>query len=178
MHKSTILWARALLCAAIISGTSLFAQTTISGNDVVVNGESFFAAANITSELSRLAREDGILASGDNFKQIAVSGASISSILSFYRNCNPKPTYLISDGAGIDLMNGNCSDENCSVIQNSKNTLEEYLQAMRDGGTEKLLWMIYPDPIGGNWANLKNNQDIWCLENPGRGISFVSVIDD
>jgi hypothetical protein len=38
---------------------------------------------------------------------------------------------------------------------------------MRKGGTKKLLWMIYPDPIkqyaGGN---LKKNQDIWAVVIP------------
>jgi hypothetical protein len=143
--------------------TSCFAQTVIKGNDCVINGESFFAASNIASEMTRLAKADGILASNDAIKQIAVSGATISSILGFYRNCNPKPTYLFSDGAGIDLFaNGNCSDENCALIRNCKNTLLQYLEAMKTSGTKKLLWMIYADPQGSNWAVLKKNQDIWA----------------
>src|SRR6185369_840309 len=89
--------------------TSGLAETVIKGDDCVINGESFFAASNIKDELSRLAKADGMLAASENFKQIAVSGAPISSILGFYKSCNPKPTYLISDGAGIDLFaNGNC----------------------------------------------------------------------
>jgi hypothetical protein len=83
--------------------------------------------------------------------------------MGFYKNCNPKPTYLISDGAGIDLMSGNCSDASCSKIQSCKQTLMQYVEAMRDGGTKKLLWMIYPDPkppMGS--ATLQKNQDIWA----------------
>ena len=142
------------------------AQPKVKGTDLVCNGESFFQASNICSELSRLAKADGVLAQGENFKQIAVSGAPIASILNFYKNCNPKPTYLVSDGAGIDLMSGNCSDVNCSKIQSCKNTLLQYLAEMKKGGTKKLLWMIYPDPQGGNWATLKKNQDLWAQVVP------------
>ncbi len=166
MRKITHFWKAKLFSGLVFTGACLYAQGTISGNDLVTNGESFFAASNIASELTRLARADGILGSGESVKDISVSGAPIASILSFYRNVNPKPKYLISDGAGIDLMNGNCSDENCSTIQNSKKTLLDYLAAMKEGGTEKLLWMIYPDPQGSNWANLKRNQDIWAQVVP------------
>ena len=149
-----------LFTIAIIStATFLQAQPTIKGTDLVCNGESFFQASNICSELSRLARADGVLAQGDNFKQIAVSGAPIANILNFYKNCNPKPTYLVSDGAGIDLMNS-------SNISALSNTLKQYLDEMKKGGTKKLLWMIYPDPQGGQWATLKKNQDLWAEEVP------------
>ena len=167
MRKLNFPYKAAMLLAGVGFQASAFAQTTvIKGTDCVVNGESFFAASNVASELSRLAKADGYLAASDNFKQIAVSGANISSILGFYRNCNPKPTFLISDGAGIDLMNGNCTDENCTVIKNCKTTLLQYLDAMKTNGTKKLLWMFYPDPQGTNWATLKKNQDIWAKVVP------------
>jgi hypothetical protein len=162
--RKFIVFLAALVYAGIISAPLMQVQAAvIQGNDLVCNGESFFQASNICSELSRLAREDGILAQGDNFKQIAISGAPIASILSFYKNCNPKPTYVVSDGAGIDLMSGNCSDVNCSKIQQCKNTLLQYLAEMKKSGTKRLLWMIYPDPqppMGS--ATLKKNQDLWA----------------
>jgi hypothetical protein len=158
MRKTLSLLAAALICAGAGFQATSIAQT-IKGTDCVCNGESFFQASNICSELSRLAKADGILASNDNFKQIAVSGANISQILGFYKNCTPKPTYLISDGAGIDLM----SSSNISALSN---TLKQYLDEMKKGETKKLLWMIYPDPQGSNWATLKKNQDLWAVEVP------------
>jgi len=134
----------------------------LKGSDLVINGESFFAASNIASELTRLARADGVLPANESFKQIAVSGASISQIMGFYKSCNPKPKYLISDGGGIDLMYGNCSNSECSTIKTCKNTLLQYLDEIKKGGTKKLIWMIYPDPQNAQWANLKKNQDIWA----------------
>jgi len=160
MRKFLVLLA-AMVSIGIFSASMAQAQhvTKITANDLVCNGESFFQASNICSELSRLAKADGILASNDNFKQIAVSGANISQILGFYKNCTPKPTYLISDGAGIDLM----SSSNISALSN---TLKQYLDEMKKGETKKLLWMIYPDPQGSNWATLKKNQDLWAVEVP------------
>jgi hypothetical protein len=134
----------------------------LKGTDLVINGESFFAASNIASELTRLARADGVLPANESFKQVAVSGAPIASIMGFYKNCNPKPKYLLSDGAGIDLMNGNCTNAECSTIKNCKATLLQYIDEMKKGGTKRLMWMVYPDPQGGNWATLKKNQDIWA----------------
>jgi len=158
----------ALTYAGIFSASAVQAQhvTKISASQLVTNGESFFQASNITSELTRLARADGYIGSSESFKCVAVSGAPIASIVNFYKNCNPKPVYLVSDGAGIDLMSGNCTDENCATIKNCKNTLLTYIEEMKKGGTKKLLWMIYPDPQGGSWATLKKNQDIWAKVVP------------
>ena len=122
--------------------------TEIEASQLVTNGESFFQASNITSELTRLARRDGFIGSNESFRCIAVSGMPIATILNQYKNCSPKPTYLISDGGGIDMMQGNCTNADCSTIKNCANTLREYLNEMKNGGTKKLLWMIYPDPQG------------------------------
>jgi hypothetical protein len=166
MHKFLVLFAAVVLAGMFSAQVTQVQAVVIKGTDCVCNGESFFQASNICSELSRLAKADGVLASSDNFKQIAISGANISQILGFYKSCSPKPTFLVSDGAGIDLMNGNCTDENCSVIKSCKSTLLQYLDAMKTGGTKKLLWMIYPDPQKSYAGTLKTNQDIWAKVVP------------
>ncbi len=129
----------------------------IRASDVVVNGESFFAMSNITSELSRLARRDGYIGENESFREIAVSGSNISQIMNYYQNCNPKPLYLISDGGGIDLLMG-------GTIQSTLNTLRQYIGAMKRGGTKKFLWMRYPDPQGPFWAGLKAKHDVYNPE--------------
>jgi len=134
-------------------------KPSLKGTDLVCNGESFFDASNIRDELTRLARADGVLPNNEKFGQVAVSGAPIASIVNQYKNCNPKPTYLVSDGAGIDLMQS-------GDMTKLGNTLKQYIEEMKKGGTKCLLWMIYPDPQGGTWANLKNNQDKWAVEVP------------
>src|SRR4051812_36288361 len=102
MRKVRLFHLAALLGAGIVSHP--FAQTKVKASDVVINGESFFAAANIASELTRLARADGFIGAGESFRQIAVSGAVMTGILNQYKNCSPKPVYMITDGGGNDLM--------------------------------------------------------------------------
>ncbi|MBN1575481.1 MAG: hypothetical protein JW913_02960 [Chitinispirillaceae bacterium] len=150
--------------AIMVLGSGMEAQaqehvTKIKASDLVANGESFFELSNITSELTRLARADGFIGSNESFRQIAKAGYSISQILNLYKNCSPKPVYLVSDGAGIDLMSS-------SNVQSLGNTLKQYLEEMKKGGTKKLLWMTYPDPQGGQWATLKKNQDLWAEAVP------------
>jgi hypothetical protein len=131
-------------------------------NDVAINGESFFGASNIRDELTRLARRDSVIAPTATFRQIAVSGAVMTQILGYYNNANPKPKYVISDGGGNDLM-GACTPATtaCPKVQSTIATVRAYFDSMRTGGTEKVLWMRYPDPQGTNFANLKVNQDLY-----------------
>ena len=148
--------------ASLFGASLLQAQQTVTKIDpqsLVTNGESFFEASNITSELTRLARRDGYIGQNESFRTVSKSGQPLSVIINQYKNCNPKPTYLISDGGGIDLMNS-------SDIAGLSTKLKQYLEEMKKGGTKKLLWMIYPDPQGGQWATLKRNQDLWAEAVP------------
>jgi hypothetical protein len=154
----------ALLLAGAVSRTG--AQTKIKANDWVVNGESFFAAANIAAELTRLAKADGYLDASVSVKQIAVSGAVMTGILNQYKSCTPKPTFLFTDGGGNDLM-GSCgatATPECAAIKSALNTVKEYFAEMKTGGTKKVIWMRYPDPYGSSWATLKTNQDVYNPE--------------
>ncbi len=164
MRQTGMVFGLALL--GVVFNAPTWAQTKIKASDVVINGESFFAAANITSELTRLARADGAIGSSESFRQIAVSGAVMSGILNQYKNCNPKPIYVITDGGGNDLM-GSCGSPvttNCAAIKNTLVTVQQYFDQMKTSGTKKVLWMRYPDPQKANFANLKANQDVYNPE--------------
>jgi hypothetical protein len=141
--------------------------TKIKAADLVTNGESFIAPpCIITSELARLAKADGYLESGD-FRNVAKPGVGIATVMDQYKSCNPKPTYLVTDGAGIDLMGNACTDSTCSLIRGCRTTLLKYLEEMRKGGTKNVLWMIYPDPVKQYaGSSLKKNQDIWAVVVP------------
>jgi hypothetical protein len=169
MRKFLMVFTAALIYAGIFSVPMAQAQhvTKIKAADLVTNGESFIASpCIITSELARLAKADGYLESGD-FRNVAVPGVGIATVMDQYKKCNPKPTYLVSDGAGIDLMGNACTDSTCSLIRSCRTTLLKYLEEMRKSGTKKLLWMIYPDPIKQYaGSNLKKNQDIWAVVVP------------
>ena len=159
---------RFLACAGAASALLIqaYAKPSLKGTDLLCNGESFFAASNIASELTRLAQADGVLASGQNFGQVAVSGVPIGTVFTQFKNANPKPKYVVTDGGGIDLMSNNCNtgDTNCALIQQLKNTMIQYIAEMKKDGVKAFLWMCYPDPQGSNWATLKKGQDIWAVE--------------
>lgn len=153
----------ALLC--VCGAAAAPALTKPKGNDVVINGESFFALANIKDELTRLARADGYIGASESFRQIAVSGAVMTGILNQFKNCTPKPIYVITDGGGNDIM-GACTpaDATCPSIKSALATVKLYFDEMKNTGVKKVLWMRYPDPQGSNYANLKKNQDIYNPE--------------
>jgi hypothetical protein len=154
----------------VITASSLLMQAnaakpSLKGSDLLCNGESFFAASNICSELTRLARADGVLPANESFKQVAVSGKPISTVFEQFKNANPKPKYVVTDGGGIDLMSNNCAvgDVNCGMIQNLKKTMQDYIAEMARTGVKSFIWMCYPDPQGANYATLKRGQDIWAV---------------
>jgi hypothetical protein len=165
MRKFIMVLKVAAMCAGIFSIEVVQAQPKLKGTDLLCNGESFFAAANICKELSRLARADGVLASGD-FSQVAVSGVPIATVLNQFKSANPKPKYVVTDGGGIDLMSNNCKtgDTNCAVIQQLKNTMIQYIAEMKKSGVKAFLWMCYPDPQKNYAGALKTGQDIWAIE--------------
>lgn len=150
---------------SICGATPSSAQTKPKAGDVVINGESFFAAANIKDELTRLARTDGYIGASENFRQIAVSGAVMTGILNQFKNCTPKPLYVISDGGGNDIM-GACApaDATCPSIKSALATVKLYFDEMKKSGVKKVMWMRYPDPQKPNFAELKKNQDIYNPE--------------
>ncbi len=141
---------------------TMYAQKPqLTSNDLVTNGESFFQMTQITEELSRLAREDGVLTGGD-FHEVAVSGQNLRTIIGQFTSCNPKPKYLVTDGGGIDLAMGvNCQagDENCPAIVTLKGTLLDYINEMKKAGVKAFIWMGYPEAPGNQ--SLTRNQAIW-----------------
>jgi hypothetical protein len=145
------------------------AKPSLKGTDVLCNGESFFAASNICTELTRLAKADGALASSESFKQVAVSGVPISTVFNQYKSASPKPKYVVTDGGGIDLMSNSCAvnDTNCALVQSLKKTMKDYIAEMARTGVTSFIWMCYPDPQGSNWATLKKGQDIWAIVAKG-----------
>ena len=137
-------------------------KTTVNRKRSVVQWRIIFEMTDICKELSKLAREDGVLISNKNFNQVAQSGQPISVIRNnFVTKANPKPKYVVTDGGGIDLMFANCQpgDKNCGQIQECKRELLLYIDEMKKAGVKAFLWMGYPEVP--NMQNLTINQAIW-----------------
>lgn len=148
--------------ACLFMAFTMYAEKPqLTENDLVTNGESFFAYTQITAELSRMAREDGVLTGNKDFHMVAVSGKDMSTIIQQFKNCNPKPKYLVTDGGGIDLSGASCQagDENCGAILTLKQKLLNYIDEMKKAGVKAFVWMGYPEAPG--WGPLTVNQAIW-----------------
>lgn len=124
----------------------------INGSDVLIIGDSFFAmSGEIKQFLEQHAREEGVIDQNESFRSGAVSGAVISEISQQYSNASPKPKWVIMDAGGNDCLRGD--------PQSAVNEVQPLLDKMRDNGTEKVLWMRYPEPQGMFAGNLKPNLD-------------------
>jgi hypothetical protein len=141
---------------------------TISGNQVIVIGESFIAMSHeITQDVQTYARNAGILPSGQNFIDNATSGMRLSgggspTIPQQYANGNTGKTvrWAIMDGGGNDCLGGSCSTpptSSCTDLVNAANAARTLLTQMGNDGVTKVIWFWYPDPqqdLGGLAAKL------------------------
>lgn len=162
MHNLKSCFVKMTFACLFIVFTMYAQKPQLTENDLLCNGESFFEMTDICKELSKLAREDGVLISDKNFNQVAQSGQPISVIRNnFVTKANPKPKYVVTDGGGIDLMFANCQpgDKNCGQIQECKRELLLYIDEMKKAGVKAFLWMGYPEVP--NMQNLTINQAIW-----------------
>lgn len=162
MHNLKSCFVKMTFACLFIVFTMYAQKPQLTENDLLCNGESFFEMTDICKELSKLAREDGVLISDKNFNQVAQSGQRISVIRNnFVTKANPKPKYVVTDGGGIDLMFANCQpgDKNCGQIQECKRELLLYIDEMKKAGVKAFLWMGYPEVP--NMQNLTINQAIW-----------------
>jgi len=161
MHNLKSCFVKMTFACLFIVFTMYAQKPQLTENDLLCNGESFFEMTDICKELSKLAREDGVLISDKNFKQVAQSGQPISVIKNNFVKANPKPKYVVTDGGGIDLMFANCqpNDTSCKAIQDCKKELLSYIEEMKKAGVKAFLWMGYPEVP--NMQNLTINQAIW-----------------
>lgn len=143
-----------LLLTALITfclPTASFAADTgkVSGSEVLVIGDSFLALSHdITSRLQQNARNDGILASTDKFRDLSVSGTMLNggispNIPTQYQNGVNAGTvkYVIMDGGGNDCLGGS--------VDGAVTAARSLFQQMTKSGTVKVFYLFYPDAQGG-----------------------------
>jgi lysophospholipase L1-like esterase len=136
--------------------------TTVKGNDVLVIGESFIALSHdITKYLEQDARNGGVLANNENFRDYAVSGTKLSggiypSIPNQYNNAakQSKVKYVIMDGGGND-----CLQPTGQYAQDATNALKNLLAQMKKDEVLKVVYFFYPEPQS-DFGGLKNRLDI------------------
>jgi hypothetical protein len=131
------------------------------GNQVITNGESFFAASSIVTEIETRAKAAGSLASADKYVRLAVSGTTIATIAANYRASSARTTvkYVVMEGGGVDCMNGNF-DTNPAGADSILATISDLFDTMAGDNVESVVYVFYADPQGSSWAQLKKNYDV------------------
>jgi lysophospholipase L1-like esterase len=109
-------------------------------------------SGEIKKFLENHARQDGVIGQNESIRNAAVSGAVLTGIMSQYQNATPKPVYVIQDAGGNDCLQ--------NAPNNAKNNCQAFLDKMAAGGTKKVLWMRYPEPLKSMASgSLKQNLD-------------------
>jgi hypothetical protein len=129
----------------------------VKAKDVVIMGESFYAMAPnyIQKRIESLAQKAGVIASGESYRNVAVSGQPMSYIASTeWDNASKSPPKaVIMDGGGIDCMSSACSG--------CPDTFKTLLGKMAAAGVQQVIYTRYPEPGNppGSNATLKGNLD-------------------
>jgi hypothetical protein len=142
------------------SGTCM--KGTTKGSDVVVMGESFYAIAPqyIVNRIQDNARAAGSLASGENYRNVAVSGQNMNYIATTEWNAATQGgatvKWVIMDGGGIDCLTGGGA-----ACSSCPGTFETLLGKMATAGVTAVIYTRYPEPGNppGSDASLKG-----CLD--------------
>jgi hypothetical protein len=138
------------------------------GKSVLLIGDSYVDINNkaFGTELMRLAREAGALASGDKYADRSVSGTQLSgglfAIPTQYADENNSDGHIktvVMDGGGNDILVGNRScitrqappeSQSCvNTINNAANAARQLLAKMAADGVEDVVYFFYPYLPGG-----------------------------
>jgi hypothetical protein len=129
----------------------------VKAKEVVIMGESFYAMdpKYIEKRIEQNAQKAGAIASGESYRNVAVSGQPMSYIASTEWDNAVKSTtkFVIMDGGGIDCMSSSCSS--------CPDTFKTLLGKMATAGVQDVLYTRYPEPGAppGSNATLKGNLD-------------------
>jgi lysophospholipase L1-like esterase len=124
----------------------------LAADDVILIGDSYFEIPNqeFNRELSRLAREAGMIGDNESFRDHAISGTRLaggfSPIPQQYANAQQQAParVVVMDGGGNDIIQSQCVD--CARVTNAIAAAAELLEQMADDGTvEQIIFFYYPD---------------------------------
>lgn len=129
---------------------------SVSANQVVLLGDSFFAATHqAAAYLESFARNAGALPPGERYRDnstltsnsLALSGDGIAE--QYARAVTEAPVrVVIMNGGGADVLLGSCnaSDASCAVLDAAANALKDLFPRMASDGVQHVVYAFYPDP--------------------------------
>lgn len=128
----------------------------VSANEVVILGDSFFAADHhITAFLEDLARSRGSLSAGERYRDfssmvgngLALAGTGITN--QYVAAVEESPVrVVVMTGGGADVLLGSCEvvSEECPLLTAAVTEAEALLERMATDGVEHVVYTFYPDP--------------------------------
>ncbi|MDB5104818.1 MAG: lysophospholipase [Fibrobacteres bacterium] len=148
------------------AGPAMAQGALIKGSDLLLIGDSYIALTrDITRDLEQLARQDGVLAQGDRFRDSSVSGTWMAggpypSIPSQFGNAIAKAPvkYVVMNGGGNDVMGADCGavpTADCPAIRKAADSLKTLLARMGAKGVRKVLFFIYASAVNNPGLNAK-----------------------
>jgi len=139
---------------------------TVSANQVLVIGDSFFATTHqITAYLESRARDAGAVSVGERYRDrssllsnaLALSGTGIEDqYTAGFAEAEVK--VVVMNGGGADVLLGSCDSANasCAVITAAAAAAQELFMQMAADNVQQVVYAFYPDPGD---ANVKARMD-------------------
>lgn len=144
-------------CAAgVCRGGIERATCPVNGDEVVLVGDSFFAADHrITGFLEDMARQSGALAAGERYRDhsslfgntLALLGSGIEAQYAAAVAESPVGV-VIMNGGGADVLMGSCEvlAPDCPLLAEAAAAASSLFQRMAADGIHRIVYAFYPDP--------------------------------
>jgi len=145
--------------------TSTPVNTAVKGSEVLFIGDSVIALSrDITKFVTQLAKNDGVLAANDSFRDNSVSGTRLAGGMSptipqQYANAKQSSPvkWVFMDGGGNDCLQGSCPNpvtSSCTDLQNATTALRNLYTQMGTDGVINVIYFFYYDSPAGPQAKL------------------------
>ncbi|HEY3496588.1 MAG TPA: hypothetical protein VGK73_17940 [Polyangiaceae bacterium] len=132
-------------------------RSDTTGTGVVVLGDALIELTPFTSHLEGLAREDGSLAEGRNFRAYAtalnsfLAGDTLSLAVQYDLARDDGPFRVaVMNGGETDMMQGTCGNapqSDCAAIQAAASGLSALFTRMAEDGVTEVVYFFYADPV-------------------------------
>jgi hypothetical protein len=138
-------------------GSTACPSRTVSANQVLVIGDSFFATTHqITAYLEGLARDAGAVSVGERYRDrstllsnnaLALGGNGIEDQYTGGVS-EAEVKIVIMNGGGADVLLGSCDNANasCPVIAAAASAAQALFAQMATDNVEQVVYAFYPDP--------------------------------
>ncbi len=148
-------------------GPTTGAASEASGNEVLIVGDSFFAANHsITAFLEDKARQSGALSAGERYRDhssllgntLALLGSGIEDQYATAVAESPV-SVVIMNGGGADVLVGSCAvvAPECPLLVEATAAARSLFERMASDGVREVVYAFYPDPLD---ASLRAELDV------------------